>query len=559
MTGPEEGYKRIDKRSEIQTLLAVLSEPGGASLVLENKDGRTMPVLVREQQPGAHLLLDISAVREIALDLRRGHPFRLVGQTQGMMLRTQVLAVDACQQRDGRLECRCNYPRHLEVLERRQFFRARLRLGMEVGAILRNDESAVAQGDLKNLSLHGCLLELPPSAMSMLRSAHPLETELCFPNGTRFSIKGIAKHYEIELERQVVQVGIQFQPPNIEQERQLWQLVREIERESARYSTAGGEGLLRSLLFQTDVKAPPPIARRNAQRYATPMAKRLARVAGYLDAQLIELQTQPRIDSVQLSRHADRLLALHDEDREAVLFGVRCLFEEAPLVRHCLSVAVQLLDLAVQSRMPHDGRKAVAACAMVHDMGKAFLPDALRKAPQLDANQRVEVHSHVNRLTPCLEGCQWLSASVVKGVIVEINERLDGSGYPAGVRAEDLGELARLAMVVDVVDAMRRDRPDRAAWRVADVYQHLKSHPARFDQRWVKRHIETFGIWPIGALVRFESDALAWIQRLGADGEPAQVQLTDAEKPPDSSLGEVLVGEALQSLGKPLEEIPISL
>ncbi|MBK1703297.1 HD domain-containing phosphohydrolase [Halochromatium glycolicum] len=560
MTEPEGGYKRVSKRSEVQTLLGVLSEPGGASLVLEDEDGRMMPVLVADQQPGEHMLLDISAVREIAHQLRRGHPFRLVGQTQGMMVRTPVLKVSACRDRDGRLQCQCNYPRHLEVLERRQFFRARLRLGMEVGAIVRNEETAaIAQGDLKNLSLDGCLLELPPSAISMLGATQPLEIELCFPNGTRFAIKGLAKHHDIDLERQLVQVGLQFRAPSITQERQLWQFVREIERESARHSTAGGEGLLRSLLFQTDPKSPPPIARRNAQRYATPMAKRLARVAGYLDAQLIELQNQSSVDSVQLSRHADRLLVLHEEDREAVLFAVRCLFEEAPLVRHCLSVAVQLVDMAVLSKMPRDACKAVAACAMVHDMGKALLPAGLLKESKFDAQQRAELSTHVARLMGCLEHCPWLSASVVKSIVAEINERLDGTGYPAGLGAADLGELSRLAMVVDVIDAMRRDRADRPAWRVADIYQHLREHPERFDPRWLKRYWQAFGTWPIGSLVRFETGALGWVQRLDGAGEIAQVQLTEAVKPPDTTLGEVLDGKALQGLGKPVEELPVSL
>jgi len=114
-------------------------------------------------------------------------------------------------------------------------------------------------------------------------------------------------------------------------------------------------------------------------------------------------------------------------------------------------------------------------------------------------------------------------------------------------------------MVADVVDAMRRDRPDRPAWKVAAIYRHLLDHPERFDQRWVKRYIQAFGLLPIGTLVRYESGQLAWVQGLDEQGQPSQVQLTDAVKPPDSSLGEVLRGEALLALGKPVEELPLSI
>ncbi|MEA3639762.1 MAG: PilZ domain-containing protein [Lamprobacter sp.] len=560
MKEPQDGYTSVHKPSEIEALLGQLSAPGGASLVFENSEGKALPVLVADQRFGDHLLLDISAIRELAGPLQRGRPFRLVGEANGMMLRTPVLVCKSCEQQQGRLRCRCDYPFHLEVLQRRENFRAKLRLGMEVGAILRDqEEGTTSQGDLKNLSLDGCMVEMPVSSANMLASSLPLEIELCFPDGSRFAIQGEAKHYSIDVERQVICVGFRFNTPSIEQERQLWLFVREIERETARQSAGGSEGLLRSLLFQTDPKAPPPVARRNAQRYATPMTKRLARVAGYLDAQLLELPNEHRLDSVQLSRHADRLLVLHAEDREAVLFAARCLFQEAALVRHCLAVAVGLLDLAVSSKMPRDACKAVAACAMVHDFGKVFLPDGLRAATALDQEQRALLSTHVEQLRPSFESCQWLASSVLKSVVMEINERLDGSGYPLGLRGEQLGELSRVAMVVDVIDAMRRDRPDRPAWSMDQIYAHLVSQSDRFDQRWVRRYLNLFGRLPIGTLVRFEAGQLAWIQRLDAKGQPVQVQLTDTAKPPDDALGEVLRDAAVLRLGKPLEEVVVPL
>jgi c-di-GMP-binding flagellar brake protein YcgR len=559
-TEQDDGYTSVTKPSEVEALLNALSEPGGASLVMEDGDSRVLPVLVADQSFGEYLLLDISAIRELAKGLPHGQPFRLLGQAQGVMLRTPVLHLGGCQDRNGRLQGRCEYPYQLEVLQRREAFRARLRMGMDAGAILRHEEDGISvQGDLKDLSLDGCQLEMPLTSANLLSASVPLAVELHFPNGARLSIHGMPKHHRVDMERQVVNVGFQFTRSTIEQERQLWMFVREIERESARQSSAGNEGMLRSMLFRIDPKAPPAVARRNAQVYATAMTKRLARVAGYLDAQLLELRDHPQLHSAQLSRYSDRLLALYDEDREALLFATRCLFQEARLVRHGLSVAVALLDLTTGSKMPREICKAVAACAMVHDLGKGLLPEELLQAPQLDEQQRAELHGHVAHLAHGFETCQWLPSSVVKSVFKEINERLDGSGYPTGVSGDQLGELSRLAMVADVVDAMRRDRPDRPAWKSAAIYRHLLDHPERFDQRWVKRYIQTFGLLPIGTLVRYESSQLAWVQGLDEQGQPSQVQLTDAIKPPDNTLGEILHGEALLALGKPVEEVVLSL
>ncbi|MEQ6887194.1 HD domain-containing phosphohydrolase [Halomonas sp. CS7] len=559
MSQRQDSYTRVESPAEIETLLETLTEPGGASLQVTTSGSKPLPVLVMEQQPGTLLALDISAIREIAGELKRGQAFRLLGQTQGKMLRTPSLVMNECHESEGRLVCTCPFPPHLEVLQRRASFRARLRLGMEVGAILRDEQDGSAQGDLKDLSLEGCQLELALSAGALLANAdRPLEVELCFPNDTRFVVRAAPRHQAVDTERQIILAGFRFDAINGEQERQLWYFVREIEREAARYAEGSEASRLPSLLFQAQASTPPAVGRRTSQPYPTPMAKRLARIAGYLDAQLLELQQGGEVDPVQLSRHADRLLLLHDEDRDGLLFATRCLQHEPRLVRHCLGMSVHLLDLAGQPPIPRELSKAMVASAMVHDLGKARWSPELWQVRHPDEQQQRQMHGHVEELMHRMERCHWLSANILDSVAGNANERLDGSGYPRGLTASDLHELARAAAVVDAVDAMRRDRPDRPAWRIDAIYRHLLNHPEQFDQRWVKRHLQRFGLYPIGSLVRFHGGQLAWVRSLDAQGQPDQVQLTDAHGPPGPALGEILRGTALQHLGSIQEELPVS-
>ncbi|WP_404298357.1 HD domain-containing phosphohydrolase [Halomonas sp.] len=559
MTGEKDGYVRVTAPAEMEGMLARLSQPGGASLQLDVEDSRLLPVLVVEQVPGDYLSLDISAIREVASALRRGAAFRLLGQSRDQMLRTPPLVMSECHEQEGRLLCQCQYPTSLEVLQRRSSFRARLRLGMEVGAIVRgSDSEPPLQGDLKDLSLEGCQLELPLSSAGWLSAAESVEIELCFLNGVRFTLRAEPRHCLADTERQALRAGMRFVASSGDQERQLWHFVREIERESARQGESSDSSLLPSLLFQTDLAASAPVSRRNISRYATPMAKRLARIAGYLDAQLLEIQEGGQLDAVQLSSFADRLLGLHAEDSEALLFATRCLYNEPQLVRHGLGVAVHMLDLATAGSLPRDARKAMAACAMVHDLGKALLPTELLEAPDWDDERQQALHVHVDVMRERLGACHWLAPGVVEAVVVRINERLDGSGYPAKLSGETLGELTRLASVVDVVEAMRRDRPDRPAWKIGDIYRYLLSHPAQFDSRWVKRYLKHFGVMPIGTLVRFPGGELGWVQRLDSGGRLAQVQLTDRPAPPGESLGDVLRGERLKRLGEVAEVLRVS-
>ncbi|WP_046077942.1 HD domain-containing phosphohydrolase [Halomonas sp. HG01] len=564
----EDGYTRIDNPREIETLLETLSEPGGASLQL-GEQGEPLPVLLAERVAGEALELDISAVGEIAGELRDGKAFRLLGQAQGKLVRTPEMVAEACRQDDGRLLCRCAWPQRLEVLQRRDTFRARLRLGMEVGAVLRDAEGNRAQGDLQDLSLEGCRLALPLSATALLaESPLPLDIALCFPDGTHFQARGRARHRRADTERQTLIAGFQFQGHGPDQERRLWHFVREIEREAARHVEGGEAARPPSPLFQGAASADPKAGRRGDQAYATPMTRRLAHVAGYLDAQLLELRDGGEIDGVALSRHADRLLALHEEDREGLLFACDALHGESWLVGHGLGVAVRLLDLVGRDSVPQELRKALVASAMVHDLGKALLPDDVWQSATLEGRGSPELQAHIERLEARMSGCQWLSSAVFASVVRRINERLNGGGYPAGLSAEALGELERAAAVVDAVDTLRRPLGERPAWRAGAVYRYLLDREHAFDPRWVKRYIRRFGLYPIGTLVRFDGGRLAWVQGLDDDGRPSRVQLAGGVESSGEGLhtvlgdkaleGEVLKGEVTRRLGEPREEVAVA-
>lgn len=230
----EDGYDRVENPVEIEALLEALMAPGGASLQLEDPGGEPLPVLVVGYRPGEYLQLDIGSILEVAGELQRGRPFRLLGRSQGKMLRSSALAMQQCQDDEGRLVCCSDYPDSLEVLQRRDTFRAPLRLGMEVGAILRTAESGgrVIQGDLRDLSLDGCRLELPLVANGLLgEPAMSMEIELCFPDGTRYAIRHASlRHHHTDMERRVVQAGFRFEQAGTEQERKRWYFVRAIEQ-----------------------------------------------------------------------------------------------------------------------------------------------------------------------------------------------------------------------------------------------------------------------------------------------------------------------------------------
>ncbi|MGS2742049.1 HD domain-containing phosphohydrolase [Halomonas sp. LS-001] len=563
MEAHQNDYERVTGPVMIELLLNGLIENGGVSLCLDVPGARQDPIILMEQHADKTLVMDLSSVDYLLPQLQDGVSFSLHGQSQGKLVRTPSLELTEVRRSGGRYLCCSHYPSYLDVLQRRDAFRAELRMGMQVQVTLLGADNQVVNGELRDLSQEGCQVELPMSASGILAAADrsPVKMALKFPDGTYFEVYGEARYQKTEPDQQLLRAGFRFSRCSSEQERQVWYFVCEIEREAARYERENQGNRQPSPLFEVPKKryaADDHVGRRELRHYATPMARRLAKVSGYLDSQMLLLQNGSDIDARQLSRYADRLLALHEEDREALLFATRCMAREPLLVRHGLSVAIHLLDL-VGDNIPQDVRKAIAASAMVHDLGKALVPQVLFQAKKFDASHRDTMSEHVELLLLRIKSCHWLSASIAHAVIGGINERMDGSGYPKGVNGEQLHELAKASAIVDVVEAMHRDRADRPARTAQQIYRHLLRHPHQFDPRWMKRYIEHFKALPIGSLVRFSSDQLAWVLRLDARGNPTEVQVTEHPEPPTSdNLGTLIRGNVIERLGRPVSEVAVS-
>ena len=156
---------------------------------------------------------------------------------------------------------------------------------------------------------------------------------------------------------------------------------------------------------------------------------------------------------------------------------------------HARRVAEQAVRLARRMGVPEDELVHVRRGAMLHDIGKIAVPDAIlaKPGPLDDAEWRV-MRRHP---TAAYEVLQPLSFF---GPALEIpychHERWDGSGYPRGLKGEQIPAMARLFAVVDVWDALTHDRPYRRAWPEDRVRAHIRSEAGtHFDPHAVEEFL----------------------------------------------------------------------
>ena len=111
--------------------------------------------------------------------------------------------------------------------------------------------------------------------------------------------------------------------------------------------------------------------------------------------------------------------------------------------------------------------------ALLHDIGKMGVPDAILLKPgQLTDEEWVLMRRHPTLAYEMLSPITFLRQAL--DIPYCHHEKWDGTGYPRGLRGEQIPLAARLFAVVDVWDALRSDRPYRSGWPEEKVREHIR-------------------------------------------------------------------------------------
>lgn len=145
---------------------------------------------------------------------------------------------------------------------------------------------------------------------------------------------------------------------------------------------------------------------------------------------------------------------------------------------HCQRLGAYAVSLGRTLGLDEDDIAALERGGYLHDVGKVGIPDAVLLKPgplTPDEFQMMQQHTLIgDRLCGELR-----SLRKVRPIVRYHHERLDGTGYPDGLRGDAIPLLAQLTGIVDVFDALTTARPYRAAWPRAQAAQELRAEVAR--------------------------------------------------------------------------------
>ncbi|BAL26706.1 HD-GYP domain-containing protein [Azoarcus sp. KH32C] len=219
----------------------------------------------------------------------------------------------------------------------------------------------------------------------------------------------------------------------------------------------------------------------------------------------IELEkVEPLVEKIVASifRQPDALLPLlHLKDHDDYTF------------MHSVSVCALLTSFARTLELPREVIKEISIGALLHDVGKAKVPDGiLNKPAKLTDAEFDKMKSHVVQSKIILQHTPGIS-EIALDVAAEHHERFDGTGYPNKLKGSEISLYGQMGAIVDVYDAITSNRvyhkgmPPTQALR--KLLEWSKYH---FDPKLVHAFIRSVGIYPSGSLVRLESGKLAVVQ-----------------------------------------------
>jgi HD-GYP domain-containing protein (c-di-GMP phosphodiesterase class II) len=187
---------------------------------------------------------------------------------------------------------------------------------------------------------------------------------------------------------------------------------------------------------------------------------------------------------------------------------------------HSVSVCTLLVAFCRSMSMDDDTVRQAGLGGLLHDTGKALVPDNILNKPGRLTDEEFDImRRHPGDGYRILQQMPGVG-EIPLDITLHHHERMDGSGYPEKRTAENISQLAQMAAIVDVYDAITSDRCYHrgmpAAEALRKIYEWSKYH---FSPTHVQSFMRCVGIYPVGTLVLLESG------RLGVVTEPHETNL----------------------------------
>ncbi|WP_117233829.1 HD-GYP domain-containing protein [Vibrio maerlii] len=249
------------------------------------------------------------------------------------------------------------------------------------------------------------------------------------------------------------------------------------------------------------------ISRESNQRRAKKVLKEAKSLAQKLINQTFESKV---IDVSVVEDWADEMIesALVDSDALQCVSALRK--KDSYLLEHSVNVSCLLVSFGKHLGFEKEVLKQLAVGGIIHDIGKVKVDDkVLHKPGRLTPEEFDHMKLHQVFANQIIDDIKGLSP-ISRDVCLMHHEKLDGTGYPNGLKGDELTLYGRLASIIDIYDALTADRVYKKGMTSAEAFKIILSlTPNHLDSELVYKFINCIGMYPVGSLVELSDGRVA--------------------------------------------------
>jgi HD-GYP domain-containing protein (c-di-GMP phosphodiesterase class II) len=200
------------------------------------------------------------------------------------------------------------------------------------------------------------------------------------------------------------------------------------------------------------------------------------------------------------------IMAIHLDDRYKYV------------IHHSINVAIYALKMADDLGLDLTRRIELSMAALLHDIGMAVIPDKTLYKQEALSRQEIEIlRDQPNYSYKILRSFGHNSAYLAE-TAAQVYERIDGSGYPRGLRGDEIHEYAQIIGLLDMYETLIHSRPQRdKVTHFTAIKEVINTCKHRFQRKHLKSLLSIFTVFPIHSYVRLNSNAIGRVIETYAD------------------------------------------
>jgi HD-GYP domain-containing protein (c-di-GMP phosphodiesterase class II) len=184
------------------------------------------------------------------------------------------------------------------------------------------------------------------------------------------------------------------------------------------------------------------------------------------------------------------------------------------LVTNAVNVTVYAMLISSTLGLSRERQMQLGLAALLHDIGKVRVPDEILHREESLTEEKTEVFrkypsDSFEILNALGENYHYLAECGL-----QLNERLDGSGYPQGLKNDEIDAYAQIIGLLDLYESLTHDQPQRPKLTHFEaVKEIMKTQKKGFHREYLKALLNTFSLFPIHSLVQLNTGAIGRVIR----------------------------------------------